>query len=224
MLFLFVQEACELPLTIGDCRGRRAAFPRVYFDSSDGQCKDFIYGGCEGNANNFRNKEECEELCGGIFDTMLYVLLNEISPFIIIAFIILLYVIAVLEPSSLHGCRGPNEIFEMKSCKSCCIQGVRDCFKSEATGGADWYNRQRFLSDQTCPDDCPKCASCLLRDEEQLMSLKPPEQCNPRDCRTMEIGVDPCCSRCPYSCECFCYQTNRLMMYCPDVKPDWFSG
>ena len=53
-----------------------AAKPRVYFDSSDGQCKDFIYGGCEGNANNFRNKEECEELCGGIFDTMLHVLLN----------------------------------------------------------------------------------------------------------------------------------------------------
>ena len=73
ILFLLLQEVCELPLMPGSCF---AAFPRVYFDSSDGQCKDFTYGGCAGNANNFRNKEECEELCGGIFDTMLYVLLN----------------------------------------------------------------------------------------------------------------------------------------------------
>jgi len=74
ILFLLLQEVCELPLMPGSCF---AAFPRVYFDSSDGQCKDFTYGGCAGNANNFRNKEECEELCGGIFDTMLYVLLNN---------------------------------------------------------------------------------------------------------------------------------------------------
>ena len=73
ILFNLVQEVCELPMAPGRCL---AAKPRVYFDSSDGQCKDFIYGGCEGNANNFRNKEECEELCGGIFDTMLHVLLN----------------------------------------------------------------------------------------------------------------------------------------------------
>ena len=73
MLFLLVQEVCELPMTIGHCF---AAIPRVYFDSSDGQCKEFIYGGCGGNANNFRNKEECEELCGGIFDTILHFLLN----------------------------------------------------------------------------------------------------------------------------------------------------
>merc|ERR1712241_1554282 len=57
-----ISEVCELPLKTGDCF---AAMPSVYFDSSDGQCKDFIYGGCGGNANNFRNKEECEELCGG---------------------------------------------------------------------------------------------------------------------------------------------------------------
>ena len=156
---------------------------------------------------------------------MLYVLLNvkmlyKISPFIIIAFIILLYVIAVLEPSSLHGCRGPNEIFEMKSCKSCCIQDGKDCFKKDGHG-ADWYSGQHNLLDQTCPHNCPKCASCLLRDEDQLMSLKPPEQCNPKDCKTMEIGIDPCFAP---GCECFCSEANRLMEKCPDVKPDWLPG
>ena len=72
-VFHFVQEVCELPLLPGICD---AALPRVYFDSSVGQCKDFIYGGCGGNANNFRNGEECEELCGGISYTMLHVLLK----------------------------------------------------------------------------------------------------------------------------------------------------
>ena len=133
----------------------------------------------------------------------------------------MLYIIDVSEPSSFHGCRGPNEIFEMKSCKSCCIQDGKDCFKKDGHG-ADWYSGQHNLLDQTCPHNCPKCASCLLRDEDQLMSLKPPEQCDPTDCKTMEIGVDPCFSL--DSCECFCLKANYLTEHCPDVKPDWLSG
>ena len=141
--------------------------------------------------------------------------------FIIIAFSNLLYVI---EPSSLHGCRGPDEIFEMKPCESCCIQDGKDCIKKSrdcALECGTWYNTRENLFDQRCPYGCPKCASCLLRDEEQLMSLKPPEQCNPKDCKTMEIGVDPCFAP---GCECFCSEANRLMEKCPDVKPDWLPG
>ena len=88
--------------------------------------------------------------------------------------------------------------------------------------GADWYNGHNNLLDQTCPHNCPKCASCLLRDEDQLMSLKPPEQCDPTECKTMEIGVDPCHS--PDSCECFCLEANSLIEKCPDVQPDWLTG
>lgn len=36
---------------------------RFYFDSSDGQCKGFYYGGCEGNKNNFKSLQECEARC-----------------------------------------------------------------------------------------------------------------------------------------------------------------
>ena len=146
---------------------------------------------------------------------------NLYLKFIIIAFSNLLYVI---EPSSLHGCRGPDEIFEMKPCESCCIQDGKDCIKKSrdcALECGTWYNTRENLFDQRCPYGCPKCASCLLRDEEQLMSLKPPEQCNPKDCKTMEIGIDPCFAP---GCECFCSEANRLMEKCPDVKPDWLPG
>ena len=40
---------CTAPLVTGNCR---AAFRR--WGSRDGQCKEFIYGGCGGNSNNFR--------------------------------------------------------------------------------------------------------------------------------------------------------------------------
>ena len=44
-------SVCNLPKVVGRCR---AAFRRYYFDSASGHCKLFIYGGCGGNANNFR--------------------------------------------------------------------------------------------------------------------------------------------------------------------------
>lgn len=38
-----------------------AALERWYHRS--GKCKPFLYGGCGGNANNFRSKELCEKFC-----------------------------------------------------------------------------------------------------------------------------------------------------------------
>ena len=37
--------------------------PRYYFDPAVGECKEFIYGGCQGNENNFMTKEACEAMC-----------------------------------------------------------------------------------------------------------------------------------------------------------------
>jgi hypothetical protein len=34
-----------------------------YFDVKKNKCKKFNYGGCEGNANNFKKKAECREKC-----------------------------------------------------------------------------------------------------------------------------------------------------------------
>jgi len=53
-------DYCRLPPMVGFCE---ALIPRYYFDGLSGTCKQFIYGGCGGNANNFKTKWECETHC-----------------------------------------------------------------------------------------------------------------------------------------------------------------
>jgi len=40
-----------------------AYIPRWYFNASWNNCTKFLYGGCQGNGNNFKSKKECEEKC-----------------------------------------------------------------------------------------------------------------------------------------------------------------
>ncbi|XP_073253684.1 BPTI/Kunitz domain-containing protein-like [Porites lutea] len=54
---------CFQPPIRGFCR---AYFRRYYFDSKSGKCKMFIYGGCSGNRNNFRDKKSCDQTCAAI--------------------------------------------------------------------------------------------------------------------------------------------------------------
>ncbi|KAF4104058.1 kunitz-type protease inhibitor 2 isoform X2 [Onychostoma macrolepis] len=56
-------DHCRLPSLVGNCR---AAFPRFYYDVTNQTCKQFIYGGCGGNDNNFNSQEECEASCNGV--------------------------------------------------------------------------------------------------------------------------------------------------------------
>lgn len=49
-----------MPSEIGDCR---ALLPRFTYKADTNECVRFSYGGCDGNANNFLTKEECEEKC-----------------------------------------------------------------------------------------------------------------------------------------------------------------
>uniref|UniRef100_A0A131YU26 Tissue factor pathway inhibitor n=1 Tax=Rhipicephalus appendiculatus TaxID=34631 RepID=A0A131YU26_RHIAP len=53
-------KACFLPKVVGRCR---AAFPRWYFNKEKRSCVTFIYGGCQGNANNFLTQSDCEDFC-----------------------------------------------------------------------------------------------------------------------------------------------------------------
>ncbi|CAN8009769.1 unnamed protein product, partial [Ixodes pacificus] len=55
-------DTCSLPKKVGPCR---AAMPRYYFDVTTGKCERFIYGGCEGNANNFHTLQQCQRTCKG---------------------------------------------------------------------------------------------------------------------------------------------------------------
>jgi len=51
---------CNLPKAVGMCR---AAFSRFYYNSATKNCEAFMYGGCDGNGNNFATKVKCEEAC-----------------------------------------------------------------------------------------------------------------------------------------------------------------
>lgn len=51
---------CNLTPEAGSCF---AAIPIYVYMANTGKCEEFIYGGCGGNENNFKTKEECENTC-----------------------------------------------------------------------------------------------------------------------------------------------------------------
>lgn len=58
-MFLYT-TVCQMEPKIGKCR---AKLRRWYFDNSSKSCMGFIYGGCDGNENNFFTEKECNEAC-----------------------------------------------------------------------------------------------------------------------------------------------------------------
>ncbi|CAG0914995.1 unnamed protein product [Notodromas monacha] len=56
------KEACNQPLSSGPCFG---FFRKFGFNSETGRCEWFVYGGCQGNANNFNSARKCQDTCGG---------------------------------------------------------------------------------------------------------------------------------------------------------------
>lgn len=54
------KNPCHLSEAPGPCRG---LLSRYYYDSKSQQCTHFFYGGCFGNANNFRSTAECQAKC-----------------------------------------------------------------------------------------------------------------------------------------------------------------
>ena len=51
---------CDLPKKVGPCN---ASFPRYFYNQQTHQCELFIYGGCQGNENNFASESECVQNC-----------------------------------------------------------------------------------------------------------------------------------------------------------------
>jgi len=54
------ERICRLPPVTGPCR---AYFSRYFFNTTSKQCEKFIFGGCQGNSNNFPTLELCQEKC-----------------------------------------------------------------------------------------------------------------------------------------------------------------
>ncbi|XP_017539937.2 WAP, Kazal, immunoglobulin, Kunitz and NTR domain-containing protein [Pygocentrus nattereri] len=51
---------CTLPAVQGPCRNWEA---RWAYNGISKQCQAFVYGGCQGNSNNFHSRAECEARC-----------------------------------------------------------------------------------------------------------------------------------------------------------------
>nr|XP_048296810.1 WAP four-disulfide core domain protein 6A-like [Myodes glareolus] len=53
-------DVCSLPQDSGPCL---AYFPRWWYNKKTGLCTQFIYGGCQGNLNNFQSESICTSIC-----------------------------------------------------------------------------------------------------------------------------------------------------------------
>ncbi|XP_051542343.1 boophilin-H2 [Myxocyprinus asiaticus] len=53
-------EVCSLELDYGSCF---AMIPKFYYDSTEKNCRTFLYGGCQGNGNRFDTRKECQMMC-----------------------------------------------------------------------------------------------------------------------------------------------------------------
>lgn len=55
-----LSSVCELPVVPGPCKALES---RYYYNSSKRRCETFFYGGCCGNANNFKTLVACTNTC-----------------------------------------------------------------------------------------------------------------------------------------------------------------
>eukprot|EP01084_Bolivina_argentea_P238309 400373_1 len=58
--YMHETDICMLTKDKGPCMDDSK---RYYYDETFGKCKSFIYGGCEGNGNNFKTKSDCNKAC-----------------------------------------------------------------------------------------------------------------------------------------------------------------
>ncbi|XP_069790850.1 carboxypeptidase inhibitor SmCI-like isoform X1 [Narcine bancroftii] len=54
------RNPCHLEVDSGPCRGY---FRRYFYNKHTKKCEQFIYGGCFGKRNNFKTKENCQNMC-----------------------------------------------------------------------------------------------------------------------------------------------------------------
>ncbi|XP_016007931.2 WAP four-disulfide core domain protein 6A-like [Rousettus aegyptiacus] len=54
------EDICSLPKVAGPCL---AYIPRWWYDRNTQMCFKFIYGGCQGNNNNFQSEYVCQDIC-----------------------------------------------------------------------------------------------------------------------------------------------------------------
>ncbi|XP_044291674.1 kunitz-type protease inhibitor 1 [Varanus komodoensis] len=91
-------EHCLAPYRVGRCRG---SFRRWYYNPESQECKDFIFGGCKPNKNNYLREEECKLACKNVQ--------------------------GVVEKKQEPVCNGDCLPFYFKCKDGCCIDNFREC-------------------------------------------------------------------------------------------------
>ncbi|XP_072464388.1 kunitz-type protease inhibitor 2 isoform X1 [Notamacropus eugenii] len=56
-------DLCRVPKVVGRCR---ASIPRWWYNVTAQACHLFVYGGCDGNYNNFLTRKDCLKACDGV--------------------------------------------------------------------------------------------------------------------------------------------------------------
>ncbi|KAI3383907.1 hypothetical protein SNEBB_000825 [Seison nebaliae] len=109
------KRICLQPMKIGSCK---STIPKYFFSSTQGECQQFIYSGCNANENNFYSMEECSTVCGIFFGDEGGQLLGKRD-------------CRVTEWSEWSDCPAPcNEIgviFRMRVFKSFPLNGGKEC-------------------------------------------------------------------------------------------------
>nr|XP_040131444.1 eppin isoform X3 [Ictidomys tridecemlineatus] len=59
------QDICSMPKEVGPCM---AYLPRWWYNEETQLCSRFIYGGCQGNNNNFQSEAICMVVCQKSYD------------------------------------------------------------------------------------------------------------------------------------------------------------
>jgi hypothetical protein len=62
-----LHASCYQPAESGACF---AYIPQWHYDAKTNKCKEFIYGGCQGNQNRFGTEKKCFDKCGYVHTTI----------------------------------------------------------------------------------------------------------------------------------------------------------
>lgn len=127
-----MKDLCKLEKQTGNCRGY---FERYFYNETARECQKFIYGGCDGNANNFESLTECNQRCSSqieqaapVVDENTCQLPSETGP--CLAYIPMFYFNSDsgrCESFVYGGCKGNKNRFEtIDQCQNSCANKDED--------------------------------------------------------------------------------------------------